>query len=79
MHGPSQDPKFLGNFRDHLLDLPVSKKAIHGKFFRHKDEILQAENIKKLGRYCNEKHFKYTIYNARAIPIYTVLPYCVIM
>ena len=29
----SQDRKFLDKFRDHLLVLPVSKRAIHIKFF----------------------------------------------
>ena len=50
--------KFLDKFRDHLLVIPVSKKAIHAKFFREsEDDILKAENIRKLFailcRYCN--------------------------
>ena len=45
----SQQPKFLGKFRDVLLVLPVAKKATHVKFFREsEDEILDARNIQKL-------------------------------
>ena len=29
----SQNPRFLARFRDHLLDLPVSKRAVHARFF----------------------------------------------
>ena len=54
----TQDPKFLDRFRDHLLVLPIAKKAIHAKFFyRSEDDILEAKNIRKifaiLSRYCN--------------------------
>lgn len=57
------NPKFLASFCDRLLDLPVSKKAIHVKFFyRNEDEILQAKNIRKvfriLGRYCNYSNYE---------------------
>ena len=57
-----QYPKFIGKFRDHLLDLPVSKRPIHSKFFRdNEDEILEAINIPKmfaiLGRYCNYSNY----------------------
>ncbi|CAI8020388.1 hypothetical protein GBAR_LOCUS12201, partial [Geodia barretti] len=53
-----QDKKFLESFSDFLLNFPVAKKAIHSKFFlKNEDEILKAENIRKLfailGRYCN--------------------------
>ena len=54
----SENPKFLDKFRDHLLGLPVAKKATHVKFFReNEDEILDARNMRKifaiLTRYCN--------------------------
>ena len=57
------EPNFLGIFRDHLLDLPVAKKAVHIKFLkRHEDEILEAKNIQKLfailGRYCNYSNYE---------------------
>ena len=57
-----QNPKFIGKFRDHLLDLPVSKRPIHSKFFReNEDEILEASNIPKmfaiLGCYCNYSNY----------------------
>ena len=58
----SQNAEFVGKFRDHLLDLPVSKRPIHSKFFReNEDEILEASNIPKmfaiLGRYCNYSNY----------------------
>ncbi|CAI8050722.1 Putative ankyrin repeat protein MM_0045, partial [Geodia barretti] len=54
---------FTDEFRDHLLDLPVAKKAIHIRFFtRNEDEILDAKNIRKLfailGRYCNYSNYE---------------------
>ena len=59
-----EDSDFLETFRDHLLDLPVSKKQIHVRFFTANEEaILEAETIQKLfiilGRYCN--YFNYEI------------------
>ena len=59
----SQDPKFLDQFRDHLLELPVAKKGIHVKFFDEKeDKILEAKNIQKLftiiSRYCNYSNYE---------------------
>ena len=59
----SQDWKFVHKFRDHLLDLPVTKKQVHIRFFsRNEDEILQAKNIQKifliLGRYCNYSNYE---------------------
>ena len=59
----SQDSNFVEKFRDHLFDLPVSKKQVHIRFFsRHEDEILIAETIKKLfiilGRYCNYSNYE---------------------
>ena len=45
----SQDQEFLDEFRDHLLLLPVARKAAHVKFFRdNEDDILEAKNIRKL-------------------------------
>ena len=45
----SQDQEFLDEFRDHLLFLPIAKKAAHVKFFReNEDDILKARNIQKL-------------------------------
>ena len=59
----SQDRKFLDKFRDHLLVLPVSKRAIHVKFFYDsEDDILEAKNIRKLfailSRYCNYTNYE---------------------
>ena len=59
-----EDSVFLDRFRDHLLDLPVSKKQIHVRFFTaNEEEIFEAETIRKLfiilGRYCN--YFNYEI------------------
>ena len=58
----SRDPKFLGKFRHHLLDLPVSKKAIHAKFFyKREGDIRKAEDIEKLFAilhdYCNYSNY----------------------
>ena len=59
-----EDSDFFDRFRDHLLDLPVSKKQIHVRFFTaNEEEIFEAETIRKLfvilGRYCN--YFNYEI------------------
>ena len=59
----SQDKKFLDKFRDHLLLLPVTKKATHVTFFlKCEDEILDAKNIRKLfailSRYCNYSNYE---------------------
>ena len=41
--------EFLDEFRDHLLVLPVAKKAIHVKFFlKSENDILDAKSIRKL-------------------------------
>jgi hypothetical protein len=58
----SQNPKFLARFRDHLLDLPVSKRAIHARFFyKNENEIFKAENIERifaiLRPYCNYSNY----------------------
>ena len=57
----SENPKFLDKFRDHLLGLPVAKKATHVKFFReNEDEILDARSMRKifaiLTRYCDYRN-----------------------
>ena len=59
----SQDQDFLDEFRDHLLFLPVAKKAAHVKFFRdNEDDILEAKNIRKLfailGRYLSFRNYE---------------------
>jgi ankyrin repeat protein len=58
-----QESRFVEKFRDHLFDLPVSKKQVHIRFFsRNEDEILKAETIQKLfiilGRYCNYSNYE---------------------
>ena len=58
----SQDQEFMDEFRDHLLFLPVAKKAVHVKFFReNEDDILEARNIRKLfailGRYLSFRNY----------------------
>ena len=58
----SKDAQFLAIFRDHLIDLPVSKKAIHARFFyKNEDEIFNAKNIERifaiLRRYCNYSNY----------------------
>ena len=58
----SQDPRFLARFRDHLLDLPVSKRVIHARFFyKNEDDIFNAKNIERifaiLRRYCTYSNY----------------------
>ena len=57
----SVDPAFLNMFRDRLLDLPVTKKAPHAKFFDIKlDDFLNADTKKIfaiLRRYCNYRNY----------------------
>ena len=58
----SQDPKFLARFREYLLDIPVSKKTVHARFFyKHEDEIFRAGNIERifaiLRHYCNYSNY----------------------
>ena len=57
------DEKFVRKFQDYLLDLPVTKKQVHIRFFsRNEDEILNAKTIQKLfailGRYCNYSNYE---------------------
>ena len=45
----SLNREFLDEFRDHLLVLPVAKKATHVKFFREsEDDIIEAKSIRKI-------------------------------
>ena len=62
-----QDKNFLEIFAEFLLNFPVAKKAIHAKFFlKNEDEILKAENIRKLfailGRYCNYCNYEIIVH-----------------
>ena len=57
------DHTFLDEFRDHLFNLPVSKKAAHIKFFREsEDDILEAKNVRKifviLSRYWSYRNYE---------------------
>ena len=59
----SRDQKFLSKFRDHLLDLPCTKKQVHVQFFvRNEKEILESDTIQKLfiilGRHCNYTNYE---------------------
>ena len=58
----SQDSTFLGRFCDHLVDLPLSKKTLHKKFFHEsKNDIVNAKSIREqffiLGGYCNYTNY----------------------
>ena len=57
------NPSFLDKFRDRLLELPVSQKAPHAKFFhKNEDDFLMAKNMRKifaiLRRYCNYRNYE---------------------
>ena len=59
----SKNPKFVRKFRNNLLDMSVTKKKVHIRFFsRNEDEILKTETIEKLfvilGRYCNYSNYE---------------------
>ena len=54
-------------FADYLLNFPVAKKVIHAKFFlKNEDEILKADNIRKLfailSRYCNYCNYEIIVH-----------------
>ena len=58
-----ENPEFVERFQNHLLDMPVTKKQIHIRFFtRNEDEILNAKTIQKLfailSRYCNYSNYE---------------------
>ena len=45
----SRDQSFVSTFRDHLLDLPCTKKQVHIRFFESNiDKILESDTIQKL-------------------------------
>ena len=59
----SRDQSFVSTFRDHLLDLPCTKKQVHIRFFESNiDKILQSDTIQKLfiilGRHCNYTNYE---------------------
>ena len=65
----SQDQAFIDTFRDYLIDLPVTKKAIHVKFFlKNEDDIIEAKTIRKLfailSRYCNYSNYEIVLHVA---------------
>ena len=59
----NENIEFVERFQNHLLNMPVTKKQIHIRFFtRNEDEILNAKTIQKLfailGRYCNYSNYE---------------------
>ena len=59
----SRDQSFVSTFRDHLLDLPCTKKQVHVRFFESNiDKILESDTIQKLfiilGRHCNYTNYE---------------------
>ena len=59
----NENPEFVERFQNHLLDMPVTKRQIHIRFFtRNEDEILNAKTIQKLfailSRYCNYSNYE---------------------
>ena len=59
----TRDKTFVRRFREHLLDLPVTKKQVHVRFFvRNEEEILAADTVKKLfiilRRHCNYMNYE---------------------
>lgn len=57
------NPEFLDRLRDHLLVLPIAKKATHAKFFKeNEDDIIKALSVRKLfailSRYCNYSNYE---------------------
>ena len=58
-----RDEKFLHKFKNHLFDLPCTKKQVHVRFFtRNEKEILESDTIQKLfiilGRHCNYTNYE---------------------
>ena len=58
-----EDPNLFHKFQHYILDMPVTKKQVHIRFFtRHEEEILDAKNIQKifviLGRHCNYSNYE---------------------
>ena len=59
----NEDPEFVEKVKTYLLDMPVTKKQIHIRFFtRNEDDILNASTIQKifaiLSRYCNYSNYE---------------------
>ena len=59
----NENSEFFQRFQNHLLDMPITKKQIHIRFFtRNEDEILNAKTIQKLfailSRYCNYSNYE---------------------
>ena len=59
----SKNPELFQRFQNHLLNMPVTKKQVHIRFFtRNEDEILNAKTIQKLfailSRYCNYSNYE---------------------
>ena len=59
----TRDKAFAHRFREHLLDLPVTKKQVHVHFFvKNEKEILAADTIEKvfsiLRRHCNYRNYE---------------------
>ena len=62
-----QDNKFLQKFKNHLFDLPCTKKQVHVQFFvRNEKEILESDTIQKLfiilGRHCNYTNYEIVLH-----------------
>ena len=58
----SENSMFFRRFRNHLLDMPVTRKQVHIRFFsRNEDEIMAADTIERLfvilSRYCNYSNY----------------------
>ena len=67
----NQDVKFLTKFRTYLLDLPISKRAVHARFFyKNEDDIFKAENIERifliLRHYCNYSNYDIILHLVKA-------------
>jgi hypothetical protein len=65
-----KNPRFVTKFRHYLLDLPVTKKTVHIRFFsRNEDEILSAKTIEKLfailSRHCNYTNYEIILHIVR--------------
>ena len=59
----SRSQQFVCRFKHHLLDLPLTRKQVHIRFFaRNEDDILAADTIKKLfsivRRHCNYNNYE---------------------
>ena len=62
-----REQTFLQKFRNHLFDLPCTKKQVHVRFFvRNEKEILESNTIQKLfiilGRHCNYTNYEIVLH-----------------